>query len=106
MSDELLSAATWQAARRGLDGPLVDPRTGVDSPARDVVQALVEHVEPELRAAGDLVRVTAGVERLLRLGNSAQRQRRVLAAEGLDAVLELVSGHRTAGRSPCADSSG
>ena len=96
---ELADAATWQAARRGLDGPLVDPLTGGRRSPAGVLNTLMHHISPVLRESGDFDRVASGVQRLLRQGNSAQRQRRAFADGGIDSVLELITGrHASLGR--------
>ncbi len=89
---ELLRAATWAAARHGLEGDLFDPRTRRQAPAADVVARLLAELEGSLRDLGDLELVTAGVERLLRGGNGAMRQRAALAEYGPSGVLELLTG--------------
>jgi carboxylate-amine ligase len=74
---EIVRLAAWRAARSGLSGELVDPRTGRPAPAAEVVGALLEHVRPALADAGDEARVAAGVADLLRRGTGADLQRRV-----------------------------
>lgn len=69
----------WRAIRFGLDGKLVDFAARRELPAADAVRRLVERAAPyadELGIAPHL----AGVERLLREGNGAQRQVRAHAA--------------------------
>ena len=87
---ELLTAASWQAARHGLNGDLVDPAGGGLRPAAEVVASLMGHIEPALKQTDDLKRVTDGVDRLLRDGTGEQRQRRAVAAGGTDALLDLL----------------
>ncbi|QMU69640.1 glutamate--cysteine ligase [Streptacidiphilus sp. P02-A3a] len=91
LPDELLAAATWQAARHGLDGNLMDPLTRRPGTARAAVDSLLRHIAPAAEEAGDLERVCSGIERLLARGNAAQRQRRAFSQGGLEAVLELVT---------------
>ena len=79
---EVLRAATWTAARHGLDGDLVDPRAGRARPAADVVALLLDHVRAALAEAGDRERVEEHVARLLAGGNGATRQRDGAAREG------------------------
>jgi glutamate---cysteine ligase / carboxylate-amine ligase len=79
---ELLRLATWRAGRSGLTGELVHPATSRPAPAAEVVGALVAHVRPALRAAGDEQRVADGVAALLRRGTGADLQRRVHAETG------------------------
>jgi glutamate---cysteine ligase / carboxylate-amine ligase len=78
---EILRACTWRAARMGLSTTLVHPvRRELQSP-RQVLGALIDHVRPRLEAAGDLDRVTDGVERVLRAGG-ATRQRAAYERSG------------------------
>ena len=88
---ELMAAATWQAARHGLDENLLDPRTALPCTAEATVGTLLKHLTPALENLGDLDQVTAGLERILRQGNGAQRQRRAFAKDGLDGVVGLVT---------------
>ncbi|MFF2779413.1 glutamate--cysteine ligase [Streptomyces sp. NPDC058052] len=71
----VLRLASWRAARSGLAGPLLDPRTLRAAPAEVVLGALVEHTEAALRDAGDLGLVRRGLTRLLAEGGGAERQR-------------------------------
>ena len=75
----LIDLATWRAGRSGLGGDLVDVFTGLPRPAAEVVHALLDHVRPALDAAGDTALVESVVERLLRDGTAAERQRAVAA---------------------------
>lgn len=85
---ELLRLASWRAARSGLDGTLVDPRTWLPAPADDVVDLLVAHVRPALDEAGDTSTVKELLAGLRGRGTGAVRQRRILARGGdLRAVL-------------------
>ncbi|RFU39106.1 YbdK family carboxylate-amine ligase [Actinomadura logoneensis] len=77
--DELLPLARWRAARDGLEGQALHPRTAELVPAHAMVDELVEHVHDDLRAAGDLDHVTTTVARLRREGCGARRQREVFA---------------------------
>jgi glutamate---cysteine ligase / carboxylate-amine ligase len=78
----LLRAATWRAARSGLDGELVHPETGRAVPAAEAVRALLVHVEEALERNGDRATVGELSEALLARGTSARRQRAVLARGG------------------------
>jgi carboxylate-amine ligase len=89
---ELLRAATWTAARNGLDGDLVDPRSGRARPAADVVRGLVDHTRPALVELGDADLVEDGVRRVLARGTGAARQRAVLQDGGMPALLRFVCG--------------
>ncbi|MFD8148425.1 glutamate--cysteine ligase [Streptomyces sp. NPDC059708] len=87
---EVLQAATWHAARHGLNGTLI----GVDGRAAssgDTLCALMRHITPALEDAGDLREVSALSHRLLREGTPADRQRRALTDGGLPALTELLT---------------
>ncbi|MEV0628302.1 glutamate--cysteine ligase [Nonomuraea wenchangensis] len=79
VSSEVLRAAYWRAARDGLAGEGVDVRDGTRLPANVLAWRLLEHVRPALAEAGDLAFVQEGLDRLLRKGSGAMRQRRVHA---------------------------
>ncbi|MDC7122897.1 glutamate--cysteine ligase [Cellulomonas fimi] len=78
----VLRMASWRASRSGTAGLLVHPRTHQPAPAAEVVACLLDDVRPALDASGDLALVEAGLERVLRRGTGAQRQRAVAAATG------------------------
>ncbi|WP_367128092.1 glutamate--cysteine ligase [Saccharothrix sp. HUAS TT1] len=75
--EQVLAAAVWSAARHGLSGPGVDPATGRQVPAMDLVGALLEHVSDALgddrdlvgRLVGDVLRRGTGADRQLRAGS-------------------------------------
>ncbi|HEY0536470.1 MAG TPA: glutamate--cysteine ligase [Actinoplanes sp.] len=87
ISDSLLHAAHWNAARDGLRGTLLDARSGLARPAWDLVGDLVSLVLPALRRHGDVELVTAGLDRIRREGTGADRQRRVFQGSGSVAVV-------------------
>ncbi|MEV0459216.1 carboxylate-amine ligase [Catellatospora methionotrophica] len=92
----LLSAAHWRAARDGIEGQLVNPLTGVLSPAWELVDDLMSLVGPALTRDGDLQAVTAGIDRLRVEGSGAERQRRIHRAGGdLHDVLVYLAGATT-----------
>jgi glutamate---cysteine ligase / carboxylate-amine ligase len=87
----LLRAATWRAARSGLDGDLVHPLTGRPLPASAVVEALLSHVRPALERHGEWATAASLTSALLARGTSARRQREVLARDSRPrAVVEAV----------------
>lgn len=89
----LLRLGMWQAGRKGILGDLLDPVSHRPRPAREVAESLVAHVEPALRATGDLVRVEEGIERVFTSGTGATRQRELLATEGrLDRAVVQLAG--------------
>ena len=87
----LLRLGSWQAAREGLDGTLLDPFSARPRPAAEVLHGLVDHVRAGLRANGDEALVEKQVTRLLEEGNGARRQRAVLEKTGrmIDVVADL-----------------
>ncbi|GAA2747653.1 glutamate--cysteine ligase [Terrabacter aerolatus] len=82
VSTRLLRLATWQAGHDGLEGHLLDWRTGRPRPCWSVLDTLLEHVGPALEAAGDLAAVRQGLDGVREEGNGAVRQRAVLARSG------------------------
>lgn len=77
--DDVLRLARWRAAHDGLEGFGLDPYTGVELPAADLAEALLDLVAPELAAAGDLDHAAKTLAALLRDGSGAHRQRRAFA---------------------------
>ncbi|MEU3829377.1 glutamate--cysteine ligase [Streptomyces sp. NPDC029080] len=86
---EWLRAASWRAARSGLEGTLIDPYTRHEAPASQVVRALLRRVRPALEAAGDWQTVRDLTERALKEGSAAHRLRRTATAEDLLACTDL-----------------
>lgn len=84
-----LRAAAWRAARSGLEGVLVDPRTRQEAPAAEVVRGLLRQVRPALEAAGDWATVRELAERALADGSAAHRLRRRGADQDLLACTDL-----------------
>ncbi|MER7918226.1 MULTISPECIES: glutamate--cysteine ligase [unclassified Streptomyces] len=91
-SVSLLRLASWQAARSGLDEKLLDPVSLRPRPAARVLYALLDTVGDALDAYGDTDRAEKGVEDLLRHGNGAREQRRIVEGGGTlrDVVTECV----------------
>jgi glutamate---cysteine ligase / carboxylate-amine ligase len=75
MRPELLRLAAWRASRSGLDGELLDPRTGRPGGAAAVTALLLAHVRDALADAGDLGTVTGLLTDVLRRGTGAAFQR-------------------------------
>lgn len=71
----LLRLATWRAARSGLCGMLLHPKTHTPAPAEAVTVDLLGHVAPALAEVGDLELVTSRLREVHRRGNGAQAQR-------------------------------
>jgi carboxylate-amine ligase len=77
LPNEVLRGHLWRAARDGLTGQCPHPRDGRLVPARAVLDDLIGHVTPFLRANDDFDFVKDAVSRLLATGNGADRQRRL-----------------------------
>lgn len=100
---QLQRAATWRAARYGLSGGLVDPARREVVPTEDAVRALVDDVRDALDETGDLGLVLDGVERLLRTGTGADRQRAAHRATGSLSGVVHEAVRRTVGREAAAE---
>lgn len=96
-------AATWRAARSGLEGDLIDGPGPAAHPAAAVVSGLVESLRPQLEDSGDWQLVNELTGRVLAAGSSAARQRRALRRRGrlTDVVDQLIA--ETSGKSPLPD---
>jgi carboxylate-amine ligase len=79
LPQELLRARLWRGARDGLSGQAVDPADGDLVSAWHLLDRLVQHVRPQLRATGDEEFAGAVLERLRRTGCGADRQRAAFA---------------------------
>jgi carboxylate-amine ligase len=79
---EILRLAAWRASRSGLDEELLHPHTWRPAPADEVVRALVDHVGPALREAGDLDTVRELWQALAARRPGATHQRRAFAQGG------------------------
>ncbi|MEU9137445.1 glutamate--cysteine ligase [Streptomyces sp. NPDC048404] len=89
MRHEWLRAASWRAARSGLEGGLIDPDTRREAPAPQVIRGLLKRVRPQLEAAGDWETVVALTEEVLTRGSAAHRMRCVADQEDLLACVDL-----------------
>jgi carboxylate-amine ligase len=91
LSVSMVRLMTWQAGRFGIEGDLIDPRTGEPRPAREVVGDLVDSLRPALQANGDEELVDEQIARVFARGNGATRQRAVLEKTGQlsDVVADL-----------------
>jgi carboxylate-amine ligase len=101
---ELLRAASWRAARSGLEGDLVDLTgpTLVSPPL--LLGRLVDKLRPQLEELGDWEQVVELSQATLSRGSAAARQRRVYGRRGemadvVDALLARTQG-RTVGQDP------
>ncbi|MEI5010992.1 glutamate--cysteine ligase [Streptomyces sp. PmtA] len=80
--ESMLRLAAWQAARYGLEGRLLHPRTMRPAPAETVVRALFDHVRDALDDAGDTKHAQDALAAVLRTGNGAAVQRTILERTG------------------------
>ncbi|MGR6974806.1 carboxylate-amine ligase [Streptomyces cynarae] len=87
---EWLRAATWRAARSGLEGTLVDPVTRRAVPARTALQRMLVRLRPALEASGDWAVVQELLTEILATGSAAHRLRRAAEAEDLLASIDLM----------------
>jgi carboxylate-amine ligase len=85
---EALMEASFSAARDGLDARL--PHDGALRPAREVAVAALEEARPFARETGAGAALEE-VERILREGNGADRQRAAYARGGMPALLDLLA---------------
>ncbi|MDQ6614493.1 MAG: carboxylate-amine ligase [Actinomycetota bacterium] len=74
---ELLEAAVWRAARRGLTERLIDLPATTLRPAPDVVTSLMATLRPALEEAKTWDRVEGGVREILAKGSGATRQQAI-----------------------------
>ncbi len=87
----LIRAATWRAARAGVEGDLVDLREHKPQPVQVVVRRLLNDLRPQLEEAGDWDLVRELVDETLRGGSSASRQRAAFRTrEQLTDVVDLL----------------
>jgi len=87
---EWLRAATWRAARSGLEGDLVHPATGRPVPAPRVVRSLLTRLRPALSETGDWDTVVELAEASLARGSAAHRLRRLALRDGRRAAVDLL----------------
>ncbi|WP_041261318.1 carboxylate--amine ligase/circularly permuted type 2 ATP-grasp protein [Pseudofrankia inefficax] len=82
---ELLRAATWRAARSGLEGDLVEPSGGGAGPvpAEDLLGRLLAEIRPQLETAGDWELLTELAEQAIQRGSAAAAARRAFLRRGL-----------------------
>ncbi|MFE1751604.1 carboxylate-amine ligase [Streptomyces anandii] len=106
---EWLRAASWRAARSGLEGPLVDPVTRRAVPARVALLGMAARLRPALEASGDWETVHELLDRALAEGSAAHRLRRAAESEDLLGSIALMAAEtrgapaqRTAGRARAA----
>lgn len=88
---ELLRAASWRAARSGLEGDLVDVTGRELVPPSRSVRMLLDHLREDLEDAGDWDVVSELALEALARGSSAARQRqRANRGGGMEAVVDML----------------
>lgn len=88
---ELVRGAHWRAARYGLTADLFDLCRCRRRPAEQVLRSLLSHVCDALEGSGDFAEVSEQVDRVLRVGTGADRQRRAYQRHGsLDDAVDAV----------------
>jgi carboxylate-amine ligase len=100
---ELLRAASWRAARSGLEGDLVDLTgpTLVSPPL--LLGQLVDRLRPQLEELGDWEQIVELSQATLSRGSGAARQRRVFGRRGeMTDVVDALLAH-TQGRTVSQD---
>ncbi|GAC1362271.1 MAG: glutamate--cysteine ligase [Ktedonobacteraceae bacterium] len=91
VSNDVIRAAHWRAARYGLDGELVDIQHMRSVPAHQLIEQLLAFLRPALEAEGDWELVEPRVRQILRTGNGATRQRDIYKRSGrLEDVVDFV----------------
>ncbi|MED7950449.1 glutamate--cysteine ligase [Streptomyces sp. BE20] len=92
---EQLAAAVWHGARHGCTGTVFDPLAGRLVAPAAAAATLLEHVDAALEADGEHRHIVPVLERLLREGNGAVRQRRVLREHGRRQLLAMIADQTT-----------
>lgn len=90
VSDELLRAAVWQAARDEFGAALLDPVTGRSRPTAEVMATAEATLAPALATYGDADRVERARRRREDTGSGAARPRRRFTEAGPAGLLELL----------------
>ena len=95
---ELLRAATWRAARYGVQADLIDIERRVSVPALEMVRNLLDLLEPALAGHGESEEVASLVGRTLSRGTGASRQRRAFSQrERMEDVVDLLIAETVCG---------
>lgn len=85
----LVWGAHWLAARNGMSSQLVHPISGGAVPATEAIAVLIDHVQRELAAAGDLELVKRYIARRCTDGEPARQQLRAFESGGVSELLSL-----------------
>ncbi|MDL5159950.1 carboxylate--amine ligase/circularly permuted type 2 ATP-grasp protein [Actinomycetospora termitidis] len=88
---ELLRAASWRAARSGMEGDLVDVTGRELVPPSRAVRLLLDHLRDDLEETGDWDEVSELALESLARGSSAARQRQRFGRTGsLESVVDML----------------
>ncbi|WP_236656041.1 carboxylate-amine ligase [Streptacidiphilus jiangxiensis] len=87
---ETLAAAVWHGARDGCAGEALDPICGRMRPFAEALDSLLDYAAPSLEHSGDGEQILPMVNRLLREGNGAVRQRRELRNNGKTGLVRML----------------
>lgn len=92
---ETLRAAHWIAAREGIGGRAIDPRSGRPATARQLLDALIKHVRDSLDELQEFRLVNNLLRRELETGTGSHWQRRALREYGDAATVVGLAARRT-----------
>lgn len=88
---ELLRAASWRAARSGLEGDLVDVTGRELVPPSRAVRLLLDHLREDLEDAGDWDVVSElALEALVRGSSAARQRQRANRGGGMEGVVDML----------------
>ena len=91
VSNDVIRAAHWRAARYGLDAELTDIQHMRSVPAHQLIEQMLAFLRPALEAENDWEPVSTCVHRILQMGNGATRQCEVYKRSGrLEDVVDFV----------------
>lgn len=79
---EMLRLASWRASRYGIEDELIHPELNRPRPARESVEALLEHIGPALLETGDRTTVERTIGQIMASGTGASRQRTIMDSGG------------------------
>ncbi len=98
LSREALEESYFQASRYGLEAKLLG-EDGSTAPATEVARRTVEEARPYARQLGGEDALLE-IDRIVREGNGADDQRRILRASGMEALLEYLAERTRGGGEP------
>ncbi|MGW1108539.1 carboxylate-amine ligase [Streptomyces sp. NPDC002540] len=95
VAQEVLAAAVWHSARHGSRGTVYDPLSGHLTQVSDAAATLLDHLDPVIGKSTERRHITPVLERLLREGNGAARQLRLLRTAGRDGLVAMITDQTT-----------